>query len=89
MPPPHSAVEPPSPAPPVVAEVEVPRSVAAFDENVIEGKLKPFVDLTKSFAAASVVEQVGVELYEMVNDDRGLIPYRFHLWKLNSMTFAR
>lgn len=29
-----------------------------FDELIIEGKLKPFVALTKSFASSSVVEQV-------------------------------
>ncbi|KAI8999016.1 cyclase-associated protein [Trametes punicea] len=53
---------PPAPAPiaPPAAPAELPRSVVAFDEQIIEGKLKPFVELTKSFAIPSVVEQVGL-----------------------------
>ena len=56
-------VPPPAPhvqaaAPTHAAPAETPRSVVAFDEQVIDGKLKPFVELTKSFASASVVEQV-------------------------------
>lgn len=51
---------PPPPPPPTHAIVaETPRSVQAFDENIIDGKLKAFVDLTKSFASPLVVEQVG------------------------------
>jgi adenylyl cyclase-associated protein len=34
--------------------------VTAFDEAVVNGKLKPFVDLTKSFASASVIEIVSL-----------------------------
>ncbi|KAH9932144.1 cyclase-associated protein [Amylocystis lapponica] len=52
-PPSATVVPPPAPA-------EDPRSVKAYNELVIEGKLKPFVELTKSFAGASVVEQVGL-----------------------------
>ncbi|KAI0695433.1 adenylate cyclase associated N terminal-domain-containing protein [Cerioporus squamosus] len=52
-PPPPGAVAPAAPA-------QDPRSVVAFDEQVIEGKLKPFVELTKSFASPSVIEQVGL-----------------------------
>jgi len=36
----------------------VPPSVTAFDERIIDGKLKAFVDSTNSFAAPMVVEQV-------------------------------
>ncbi|KAJ3726023.1 adenylate cyclase associated N terminal-domain-containing protein [Lentinula raphanica] len=39
---------------------ETPKSVVVFDEVVIDGKLKPFVELTKSFAGTSVVEIVGL-----------------------------
>ncbi|KAI0637392.1 adenylate cyclase associated N terminal-domain-containing protein [Trametes polyzona] len=61
-------VPPPAPPPPPPAAAaaapslpdETPESVTAYDERVIEGKLKPFVELTKSFAAPSVVEQVGM-----------------------------
>lgn len=54
VPPPHAAAAPPAPV------VEVPRHVQAFDELVIEGKLKPFVDLTKGFASTAVVEQASL-----------------------------
>ncbi|RPD59148.1 cyclase-associated protein [Lentinus tigrinus ALCF2SS1-7] len=55
-------VPPPPPPPAAAAAVpaEDPRSVVAFDEQVIEGKLKPFVELTKGFASPSVIEQVGL-----------------------------
>ena len=32
--------------------------MTAYDERVIDGKLKPFVELTGSFASQSVKEQV-------------------------------
>ncbi|KAI0806951.1 cyclase-associated protein [Fomes fomentarius] len=51
-------VPPPPPPPQAAVPAEDPRSVVVFDELIIEGKLKPFVALTKSFASASVVEQV-------------------------------
>ena len=37
---------------------ETPRSVLAFDERIIDDKLKTFVELTKSLGAPLVVEQV-------------------------------
>lgn len=54
---------PPAPPPPALAATpaapaEVPKAVQAYDEVVIDGKLKLFVELTKSFASQSVVEQV-------------------------------
>lgn len=49
---------PPPPPPPPAMSTEVPRNVEAFDEIVIDGKLKPFTDLTKSFASPLVIEQV-------------------------------
>ncbi|KAI0668519.1 adenylate cyclase associated N terminal-domain-containing protein [Trametes maxima] len=51
---------PPAAIPPPVVSEEIPASVTAFDERIIEGKLKPFVELTKSFASPSVIEQVGL-----------------------------
>lgn len=38
------------------AASETPKSVSAFDELIITGKVKPFLELSKSFAGASVVE---------------------------------
>ncbi|KAF8911155.1 adenylate cyclase associated N terminal-domain-containing protein [Gymnopilus junonius] len=54
-PPPPSA---PVPAAPVIAEV--PKSVSAFQERVIDAKLKPFVEFTQGFAGPNVVEIVGL-----------------------------
>ncbi|KAJ6455732.1 cyclase-associated protein [Mycena sanguinolenta] len=55
---------PPPPPPPVApaapAAPELPPSVIAFDELVIAKKLKPFLELTRSFAGQSVVEIVGI-----------------------------
>ncbi|KAJ7470604.1 adenylate cyclase associated C terminal-domain-containing protein [Mycena latifolia] len=52
---------PPPPLPPAApAALEVPQSVTAFDELVIDGKLKPFLQLTRSFAGQSVVEIVAI-----------------------------
>ncbi|KAI0373302.1 cyclase-associated protein [Pilatotrama ljubarskyi] len=62
-------VPPPPPPPPAPAPTasaipagteNLPRSVVAFDEQIIDGKLKPFVELTKNFASPSVIEQVGL-----------------------------
>lgn len=39
---------------------ETPKSVVVFDELVIDGKLKPFIELTSSFAGAPVVEIVRI-----------------------------
>jgi adenylyl cyclase-associated protein len=55
---------PPPPPPPLNASEpphEDPKFVAAFDDAVIEGKLKPFVELTRDFAGDSVKEQVGIQ----------------------------
>ncbi|KAK7467074.1 suppressor of rasval19 [Stygiomarasmius scandens] len=51
---------PPAPPPTSSQSMEVPKSVVAFDEAIIEGKLKPFVQLTRSFASPSVIEMVGL-----------------------------
>src|SRR5579859_7790175 len=51
VPPSHSA---PAAAPPA----EVPQSVVAFDQLVIEEKVQPLVTLTKSLAIPPVIEQV-------------------------------
>ena len=49
---------PPPPAPQPTQMAEVPRSVEAFDERVVEDKLKKFVELTKSLGTPLLVEQV-------------------------------
>ncbi|KAJ6546527.1 adenylate cyclase associated N terminal-domain-containing protein [Mycena vulgaris] len=54
------APPPPPPPPAAPAALEVPPSVVAFDELVIDGKLKPFLQLTRSFAGQSVVEIVAI-----------------------------
>ena len=51
-------VPPPAAPPAPEASKEIPPSVVAFDERIIEGKLKAFVDLTKSFAVQAVIDQV-------------------------------
>ncbi|KAK0240312.1 adenylate cyclase associated N terminal-domain-containing protein [Armillaria nabsnona] len=56
----RGAVPPPPPPPPAPAAAqELPRSVIAYDQVVVEGKLKPFIELTK-FAGPNVVETVGL-----------------------------
>ncbi|KAI0071819.1 cyclase-associated protein [Panus rudis PR-1116 ss-1] len=56
---PSNAEQPtPVPPPPEPVQTEIPRSVKEFDERIIEGKVKPFVELTKSFAVQSVIDQV-------------------------------
>ena len=50
---------PPPPPPPPLVEGNL-RSVEAFDENVVKGKLVPFVELTKSFASPLVIDQVSI-----------------------------
>ena len=53
----------PSPLPPPasvqVQVIEDPASVTAYNEQILKGKVQPFVKLTEKFAVASVVEQVG------------------------------
>ena len=60
MPVPPPPPPPPPPAPAVAAPemTKVPPVVAAYDERIVDGKLKAFVDSTKSFAAPVVVDQV-------------------------------
>ncbi|EEB95349.1 hypothetical protein MPER_05693, partial [Moniliophthora perniciosa FA553] len=47
---------PPPPSAPSTSMEQAPKSVVAYDKNVIEGKLKPFLELTRSFAGPNVVE---------------------------------
>ncbi|KAJ7489861.1 cyclase-associated protein [Mycena galericulata] len=54
------APPPPPPPPAAPSAPQVPQSVIAFDEMVIDGKLKPFLQLTRSFAGNSVVEIVAI-----------------------------
>ncbi|KAJ7219130.1 cyclase-associated protein [Mycena pura] len=59
-PPPPPPPPPPPLAPAAPAAPEMPQSVVAFDEMVIDGRLKPFIELTRAFAGKSVVEIVGI-----------------------------
>ena len=52
----QSSGGPPATVP--AAASETPKSVSAFDELIIAGKVKPFLELSKSFAGASVIELV-------------------------------
>jgi len=52
----QSSGGPPATVP--AAASETPKSVSAFDELIITGKVKPFLELSKSFAGASVIEVV-------------------------------
>ena len=54
VPPPHASAAHAAPT------IDIPRSVEVYDEIILEGKVKPFVEVTKSFAVQSVVEQVRV-----------------------------
>ncbi|KAF9264741.1 cyclase-associated protein [Marasmius fiardii PR-910] len=63
-PPPSSTPAPTMSSPDAVKteapQIEIHKSVVAYDEIVIEAKLKPFLELTRSFAGASVVEIIGL-----------------------------
>jgi adenylyl cyclase-associated protein len=61
--PPPPPPPPPPAAPAAPAAPEVPRSVIAFDELIIDAKLKPFLELTRSFAGQSVVEIVSASSF--------------------------
>ena len=52
-----NASSPPPPSAPSVT-MEIPKSVIAFDETIIDGKLKQFVTLTAELNAPVVAEQV-------------------------------
>ena len=56
---PTAAKGPAAPA----APAEDPKSVTAYDELILQGKIKPFVELSKSFAAPAVVEAVRVSCF--------------------------
>ncbi len=49
---------PPPPAPATAPHAEDPRSVLAFDEVILEGKLKPFIQATREFPCQALIEQV-------------------------------
>ncbi|KDQ59424.1 hypothetical protein JAAARDRAFT_32984 [Jaapia argillacea MUCL 33604] len=63
---------PPPPPPPAPVVEETPRTVVAYDEMIIEGKLQPFLELTRSFAGASVIEQVAL-VEKMFSDLRSVL----------------
>ncbi|KAJ3786583.1 adenylate cyclase associated N terminal-domain-containing protein [Lentinula aff. detonsa] len=56
---PVQASSPAASAPAAITQ-QTPKSVVVFDEVIIDGKVKPFVELTKSFAGSSVVEIIGL-----------------------------
>ncbi|KAK1232264.1 suppressor of rasval19 [Marasmius sp. AFHP31] len=75
--PPVSSPPPPPPPPPASAPtstpaMQVPKSITVYDEVVVDGKLKPFLELTRSFAGASVVEIIGL-VEQQFKDLRGLL----------------
>jgi adenylyl cyclase-associated protein len=45
-------------APIVSAASETPKSVSAFQEDIVNAKLKPFIESTQSFAGPNVIEVV-------------------------------
>ena len=38
--------------------IEDPKAVTVYDETIIEGKLKPFIELTNNFGGDTLKEQV-------------------------------
>jgi hypothetical protein len=83
-------VPPPPPPPPSAASAasaELPQSVIAFDELVLEGKLKPFLELTKSFASQSVIDQVS-ELRDLSWLNYNSIISRLDWSRRNSRVYA-
>jgi adenylyl cyclase-associated protein len=50
----------PPPASVQVQVIEDPPSVVAYDEQILKGKVQPFVRLTEAFPIASLVEQVSI-----------------------------
>ncbi|KAH0584335.1 hypothetical protein H2248_009877 [Termitomyces sp. 'cryptogamus'] len=73
-PPPPPPPPPPAPTagPAVPGVPEIPQSATAFSENVIDAKVKPFVELTKSFAATPVIEVVDL-IAKQFDDVHGLV----------------
>jgi len=58
---PSASVPPPPPPPPppvIEAPSESPRAVIAYDEIIIEGKLKAFLEINKAIAPPPLNEQV-------------------------------
>lgn len=53
-----SASTSPPPPPAIEVQAAVPRAVTAYDEIVIEGKLKPFLEINKAIAPPPLNEQV-------------------------------
>jgi adenylyl cyclase-associated protein len=43
--------------------IETPRSVVAYHEQILKGRVQPFVKLTEAFPNASVIEQVRSACY--------------------------
>ncbi|EPQ58427.1 cyclase-associated protein [Gloeophyllum trabeum ATCC 11539] len=67
-----SNVPVPTPPPHSSAMAEEPQSITAYDQVIINGKLKAFLELTRSFAGESVVEQVAL-VEKMFKDLREVI----------------
>ncbi|KAF9792880.1 adenylate cyclase associated N terminal-domain-containing protein [Thelephora terrestris] len=57
---PVPAPPPPPPPPPPPAVIEDPKAAIAYDEAILEGKLKPFIELTNSFGSDALKEQVSL-----------------------------
>ena len=56
--PPTPTPPPPPPPPPPPVAIEDPKVATAYDEIILEGKLKPFIELTNSFGSDTLKEQV-------------------------------
>lgn len=71
---PHAARPPRqglSSPPAIVVEPMTPPSVVAFDAIVIDGKLRPFLELTKAFAPQLLIDQVSsLRSFECTGSDR-------------------
>jgi adenylyl cyclase-associated protein len=55
---PLASTPPPPPVPAIEVQAAVPRVVTAYDEIVIEGRLKPFLEINKAIAPPPLNEQV-------------------------------
>ncbi|KIJ68943.1 hypothetical protein HYDPIDRAFT_79601 [Hydnomerulius pinastri MD-312] len=56
---------PPPPPPAIVVQPVTPPSVLTFDSIVIDGKLKPLLELTKAFAPQFLIDQVNLFAQEL------------------------
>jgi hypothetical protein len=46
--------------------MELPKSLESYDANVVEAKLKPWLELTRSFACEGLKEQVRTHVNPLI-----------------------